>query len=229
MGKIECCGVYRTLYAGEKIEAGDEYKNPDKGWVSSVMIGCTVLNIDVGNYRRPVEIKANCEGPVTLAPSGKPVTPVDPGPGYRLLNNGEKLEKGDEYHDLCYHTLRWSPTAGWTLPASKVGDNGYELTYRRKLPETSGYEFLKAGTPIQKGDQYLSSHSNRWENAWAEGVKVPETVPYRRPVAPIACTQAAKTQEAKDEALGISVEVRPGQKITITWENNHGTCKVTKA
>jgi hypothetical protein len=84
-------------------------------------------------------------------------TKPDPGPGYRLLEVGEKIKPGDT------HTLGggWSPTS---LPGSlvKPREPRQTLYYRRKIegcPPISdvgeGYRLLQPGEPVQENDEVL--------------------------------------------------------------------------
>ena len=79
----------------------------------------------------------------------------DVGVGYRRLQNGERIQAGDEFH--------MSPSDVWSL-TSNVGYfvNSSSLTYRRKVEQRrptpcafagEGYRFLKAGERFQEGDE----------------------------------------------------------------------------
>jgi hypothetical protein len=67
---------------------------------------------------------------------------IDPGEGYRLLTEGETLQKGDEY----YHLGRWHNTCG---AGHRIGEDGYEIDegYRRKIEPADGWICIEKQLP----------------------------------------------------------------------------------
>ena len=55
---------------------------------------------------------------------------VDPGPGYRILENGELILPGDEFK---HHEDPWDETSVEPGTGVRVGDQGHRFPYRRRV------------------------------------------------------------------------------------------------
>jgi len=79
---------------------------------------------------------------------------IDPGEGYRLLDQEEFIEKGDEFFHVYYG--QWRPTS---CPDTKVSDKGNTSNiYRRKLKESEypskGFQLSDLSIPVLKPTYY---------------------------------------------------------------------------
>ncbi len=112
------------------------------------------------------------------------VAPPVPAPGYRMLNDGEIIRRGDE----LFTSEGWSPVidmvVGWTVrgfsvrrPVHQAGDNGYRM--------------LLPGEIIEAGDEVLFSNgwspANGWGNGIAIGLQAPDGFSVRRPISATPC------------------------------------------
>lgn len=131
---------YRLLADDEKIEPGDQFCWPEGGqflWDNSEDIGSTpgskMMKLV---YRRKL-------------PQGRP---SEPGDGYRFIEKGEVIVKGDEF---------WSDISGKWKPSSFHGVKAKGLALRRRklemvTPEPgAGYRLLTIGEKIEPGDELL--------------------------------------------------------------------------
>lgn len=133
MDKNDVGAGYIALKIGDTVQDGDQ-RYLDFCWVPvpKKKIG-TVLK----RMHWPMHRKSEVQVPET--PKGT----VDPGPGYRLLKDGELLKKGDAFLN---EPGDWRPTyAG--AGEHVVGSPGYRIPYRRKVSEPS-----KVPTPIPSTD-----------------------------------------------------------------------------
>lgn len=117
---------YRFLEVGEKIQEGDEWYEDGNGWETTSAQGArTPRNYC---YRRKVEVKEPVKEPVKKYPDMAYINGklVDPGEGYRLLELGETVNAGDEYHE---YGQKWRRTSCAGELIIEKPDN----CYRRKL------------------------------------------------------------------------------------------------
>lgn len=166
---------YRFLEVGEIMKAGDQYLDPALGWKTVGSDDCDLgepFHSDYYPHRRK------------LQPS-EPDQPRDHvvlERGYRPLNVGETIQKGDEFRCDREDEV-WVKTAchGEEVLACDYGD------YRRKTEgpvAEEGYRFLEDGERTQPGDQFYKDGS--WwtapdiAGAFREGLHHP----YRRKLAP---------------------------------------------
>jgi hypothetical protein len=136
---VLCGDGYRFLEPREVIEEGDEFFVSSTGrWVecSSMSIGFAVDPRAGVAFRRKL--------------------PVAPGEGYRLLEPGEILAKGDEF---------WNGRGEWRPWVYSIGGPLCSTPTRRKLPQApepapevepgEGYRLVKNGELIETGDEWL--------------------------------------------------------------------------
>lgn len=173
--RIDCTKLtipagYRELTAGEKIQPFDQYLH-GKTWKAREGTK------RVGHAYRPDECSVTVRATIYQSTDA-----VASEPGYRFLNLGEKLVKGDQ----CFYEA-WGTTSGWR-DGRAVGDPGYACIYRRKTPTPAprtsgilrseaveapaapapverkpepgvypgeGYRFLDVGEKIQHGDRII--------------------------------------------------------------------------
>lgn len=111
---------WRWVEVGETLQAGDELPDDSGEWCGTGMVG-EACDSEC-RYRRRVE--------------PAPVQP-DPGEGWRLLQSGETIQRGDE---VFGGTMWWkvSDAVGLRLKESRVGK------YRRRVePQAQGWEDIR--------------------------------------------------------------------------------------
>jgi hypothetical protein len=181
---------YRYLEVGETLEDGDEYCGPH-GWAATKAFGRVVFP---RRYRRKIK---DASDTVASAPEA--------GDGYRLLELGETLEKGDEW---------WTPLRGW-IPTTSVGACALPY-YRRKLnpePRTC-YRLLEVGEPILIGDAiYCSEDGERWL-PFSRGLNtsVREDEVIRRPVSRFGDLESAAAYSKTRNIKSVIVEYEHNTK-----------------
>ena len=195
---------YRLLKKGEIVQVGDEYTSNNGTYRSTTnkliwtptgsSIGKTVgdqthNDTKTLTYRRKVEAKPVPKPEIKTDTCDSP----NPGPGYRLLTVGEKIQTGDEY---CYpsNPNKWNSDICLSWTNHRIGDLGFRLTsFRRKIiPSTNrpdpgiGYKLLEKGDLIKFKDEFLSPTLNKWTQSFFEGSHVGEPATnyeYRRKIA----------------------------------------------
>lgn len=129
---------YRLLQKGDPIVRGKaEAWHPDEGWYLGPVRGWEGDTFD----------------PDTDYWFREPAPPVDPGPGYRLVEKGELIEEGDEWFE---DDGFWAPTElGGTGARKNIDD-----PLRRRVA-TPAYRLLNPGEIIRASDEvYLR---DEWE------------------------------------------------------------------
>lgn len=162
---------YRFLNEGEVLVKTDEiYKPLTSTWIETLNEGREVGSTGSRfTYRRKVETVA------------KPKTKrIRPQKGYRMLKRGEKIEKGD-----IFHQKNDVFNQGWTEVGSSIGltvgdknrSETLKLVFSRKIKEKKaeapkklppsdmpkGYRVLEKGEVIQQGDKG-TQHAGGWIN-----------------------------------------------------------------
>jgi hypothetical protein len=156
----KCEPGYRYLNKGEIVRKGDGFvftldlgTDDAKCWsVVRTTVGKKVGGVECVNFtfRRKVEAK-----PVATPPAATPevkAPETKPLPGYRLLQIGEKIMKGDE----CCHINGTFEASAYVGKAFRQG----LLPVRRKIENIAPkqYRFLKAGEIFQEGDEWGGGH-----------------------------------------------------------------------
>jgi hypothetical protein len=151
---------YRLLRAGEVIEEGDEFLDPQGSWVRAFFsVGFPLDAYDRAFRRRYPGVESDGrEVDEERRPAAERGSGTDPGEGYRLLDAGEVIEEGDEYISEypSARPMTWRPYRRLVGHRNTLGS----LSSRRKLPNVT-YRSLRVGEVIEEGDEYLS-FSGRW-------------------------------------------------------------------
>jgi hypothetical protein len=135
--------LYRELKPGEKLRSGDEFRETDPvKWVPTMFAGQPVLPIDEGRYRRPLKPKPTTAMSSKSKPSkyGKPFNSLPATAikhwedkrlhvlGFRLLEIGEVIEKGDQSLLPSNARDKWGSATPGFIVSKDLG-----LAYRRRI------------------------------------------------------------------------------------------------
>jgi hypothetical protein len=151
MDKNDVGPGYIALKIGDTVQAGDQ-RYLDFCWVPvpKRKIGTVLKRMHWPMRRKAVEqapeardtgtIPKTYMGPLVSVASKET---VDPGPGYRLLKDGELLKEEDEF---MYCPGTWRPTHG---SGNIIGGPGYDggVPYRRKISEPQEAPSPAPGSP----------------------------------------------------------------------------------
>lgn len=147
--------MYRLLEVGEVIEKGDEFwcSSPRQWEKASSSIGAKM-----SQSHGPVRRKINDVKPAATGP--------DPGEGWRLLEVGELVQKGDEYYSAF--SEEWVESDNWRTSVTVKPATAAILGYRRRVSSTpdpgEGYRLIdKAVDKPQPGDEYWCGSRGTWE------------------------------------------------------------------
>lgn len=132
-------------------------------WCGKCSPGCG-MGLTVGEYKKQYFTTVDFHAPAALpvAPLPKATNKVDPGDGYRLLLDGEIIEKGDE-------VLRGDKWMTTMVAGAAIGDFMVALPYRRKVAtpkEKQKYIFLELGDIIKEGDEFFNDAHGGWVSGW---------------------------------------------------------------
>lgn len=133
--------THRLLEVGETIQQGDEVGDGSGGW-REVIFFPTRCNVP-GVFRRALIAEPQA---------------VDPGTGYRLLEEGETILEGDEEADE-EEGGGWSAISPRSAGDTFDRDNWYPV--RRKIAAPPTYRLLNPGEIIREDDEVYLCHG--WE------------------------------------------------------------------
>lgn len=131
--------MYRLLEVGEVIEKGDEWYSEREGWHRVAMC-------NVGDLKRTDK---PCRRKIV-----EPATPAscvpDPGEGWRLLNDGETIEAGDEFHSIVGDWCKVDGSVGMTK--AKAAERWRSLNdrpFRRRVPAVKSAPVVSVGDRVK--------------------------------------------------------------------------------
>jgi len=160
------------------LKPGDELRFDDEYWTDNYW--CCVGSF-TGAWTNPA-----CKAVRRKVKPAKPE--IQPGEGYRLLEPGETIVKGDEF--LNTRSGRWRQVSGSIGYVVKSRFSKERHAFRRAIPVEpknpspgTGYRLLAPGEIIQRGDQRLNSRGEWKLRMHAVGSALqPDDDPTRRPV-----------------------------------------------
>lgn len=150
---------------------------------------------------------------------------VDPGAGYRLLEEGETILKWDEEADA-------EEGGGWTT-VRNPGDTyqawiWFPVRRKTSVDPGAGYRLVEVGEYIETGDEWFEEDGRWEESCWKTGSCVPKAVktPLRRKIA-AAAAPAPPTYRLlnPDEIIREGDEWYFGRRghEWVDWVGAHGT------